>query len=176
MIRVSAEVKGIRELQAKLQAMVAKAAGDRDAAVAVGFSAAYAMAVHENTTMAWKGLSRDPRVRRIEAGGDPAKARPRPRKVEPKGRYWDPQDRAKSHYLSDPAMELRNSGEFLRIMVEAMRGGKTLAQALLLCGLRLMRESQQQVPVDTGVLKASAFVRLEVGGMSGGNANAAEGG
>lgn len=163
-MKFSAEVRGAKELQAKLQALVAKAAGDRDASVVVGYSAGYAIYVHENSAMAWKGLSRDPRVRRIEAGGDPAKARPRPRKVEPKGRYWDPQDKTRPRFLTDTAMELRNSGEFLRIMVEAMRAGKTLAQALLLAGLRLQRESQERVPVDTGNLKASAFTRLEAVG------------
>ena len=41
--------------------------------------------------------------------------------------------------------------------------GHVLAQALLAAGLRLQRESQMLVPIDTGNLRASAFTRLEQG-------------
>ena len=44
---------------------------------------------------------------------------------------------------------------------DALAHGQTTAQALLQAGLRLQRESQLLVPVDTGALKASAFTRLE---------------
>lgn len=37
--------------------------------------------------------------------------------------------------------------------------GGTLPQGLMVAGLRLQRESQQEVPVDTGALKGSAFTR-----------------
>jgi CRISPR/Cas system-associated exonuclease Cas4 (RecB family) len=40
-------------------------------------------------------------------------------------------------------------------------GGATLAQGLMLAGLRLQRESQLLCPVDTGHLRSSAFTRLE---------------
>ncbi len=64
-------------------------------------------------------------------------------------------------FLEQPARALSNDGTFAEIIKKALKSGKTLAKALLLCGLRLQRESQQLVPVDTGALKASAFTRLE---------------
>lgn len=65
----------------------------------------------------------------------------------------------KAKYLTDP---LRRLGKVLKgIVAEALARGKTLAQGLLLAGLRLQRESQMEVPVDTGALKSSAFTRLE---------------
>lgn len=62
-------------------------------------------------------------------------------------------------FLEQPFRSM--SGELKGIVFEALRKGKTMAQALLLAGLRLQRESQKLVPVDTGALKNSAFTRLE---------------
>lgn len=155
----------LRKFEGWLQGQLARV-GEGNPEVAVGFTAAYALYVHEDMEMAWKGLSRDPRIRRIEQGGDPAKARPRPRRKEPKGRFWDPQDRAGPKFLEGPLRELRD--ELRRIIAEALAAGRTPAQALLAAGLRLQREAQRRVPVDTGNLKASAFTRLEFGQAEGG--------
>ena len=65
----------------------------------------------------------------------------------------------KARYLIDPARRL--SKELGRIIREAMSRGATLAQGILTACLRLQRESQKEVPVDTGALKGSAFTRLE---------------
>lgn len=62
-------------------------------------------------------------------------------------------------FLEQPAREL--APELARIVVTAMRRGVSLAQSLLLAGLRLQRESQQRCPVDTGALRASAATRLD---------------
>lgn len=62
-------------------------------------------------------------------------------------------------YLIQPARQFE--AELGRIAVKAVRNGATIAQALILAGLRLQRESQLLVPVDTGALKASAFTKLE---------------
>ena len=148
-------------------AKVAKYEQGQNPEVLVGFSAAYALYVHEDIEMAWKGLSRDPRIRRIEQGGDPAKARPRPRRKEPKGRFWDPQDKGQAKFLEGPLRELRD--ELRRIIATAMQAGKTPAQALLLAGLRLQREAQKRVPVDSGNLKSSAYTRLSFGDAVGAN-------
>lgn len=43
--------------------------------------------------------------------------------------------------------------------------GDSLRPALLRAGLRLQRESQKMVPVNFGVLKASAYTRAEGKGM-----------
>jgi len=61
-------------------------------------------------------------------------------------------------YLEQPFRQGAN--ELGRMIKEAVAKGASLGQALLLAGLRLQRESQQLVPVDTGALKASAFTRL----------------
>lgn len=72
-----------------------------------------------------------------------------------------PPTRAK--YLEEPARLLYNMGIFTQIVRTAVRAGRTLLQGLLLAGLRLQRESQKIVPVDTAALKNSAFTRVEPG-------------
>lgn len=47
------------------------------------------------------------------------------------------------------------------LVIATLRAGKTLAQALLVAALRLQRESQLLVPVDTSTLKNSATTTLE---------------
>jgi len=64
-------------------------------------------------------------------------------------------------FLEQPARELSQGGVLSRIVVEVMRQGKTMMQGLLLAGLRIQREAQRLVPVDTGALKNSAFTRVE---------------
>lgn len=54
-----------------------------------------------------------------------------------------------------------NRVKYSRIVNDAVQKGRTLAEALLLAGLALQRDSQLLVPVDTGNLKNSAFTRLE---------------
>lgn len=62
-------------------------------------------------------------------------------------------------YLETPARQM--SKELKGIVVEVMAKGKSLLKGLLVAGLRLQRESQQLVPVDTSALKASAFTAIE---------------
>lgn len=64
-----------------------------------------------------------------------------------------------AQYLRQPARTLER--DLATIAVRAVRNGATIAQALLIAGLRLQRESQLLVPVDTSALKASAFTKLE---------------
>jgi CRISPR/Cas system-associated exonuclease Cas4 (RecB family) len=65
----------------------------------------------------------------------------------------------KAKYLSDPAR--LNQARYAEIVEKAMRQGKTMSQSLLLAGLALQRDSQSEVPVDTGALRGSAFTRLD---------------
>jgi len=65
----------------------------------------------------------------------------------------------KAKYLEQPARELKT--ELGRIAGKAMENGASMSDGLLLAGLRLQRESQELVPVDTGNLKNSAFTRKE---------------
>jgi hypothetical protein len=62
-------------------------------------------------------------------------------------------------FLEQPARTFAR--EIGRVIAEAVARGATLAQGLLLGGLRLQREAQQLCPVDTGALRASAFTRQE---------------
>jgi hypothetical protein len=132
-----AEIQKLQSLVSKLRARAAQARKDSDANIVVGFTAAAALYVHENTEEKLKG---DPRPSGL-------------------GVYWGPHGQSK--FLEGPARQMNNDGTFSRIVVTAMRAGKTLAQALLLCGLRLERESQERVPVEYGNLRASAFTRVE---------------
>lgn len=63
-------------------------------------------------------------------------------------------------FLEQPARTLSSDGTLARIVLQAKQSGKTMAQGLLLAGLRLQRDSQALCPVLTGNLRASAFTRL----------------
>lgn len=115
------------------------ASAGKGTSVVVGFTAAYALAVHENLEMAGAGLPR-------RSGH---------------GFYWDPQGQAGPKFLENPARELSNNGELSRILTSVVRQNKNIMQGLIACGLRIQREAQLRVPVDTGNLKASAFTRVE---------------
>lgn len=65
-------------------------------------------------------------------------------------------------FLEQPARAM--SAQLSETVVGALRSGKTMAQALLLAGLKLQAASQRLCPVDTGNLRASAFTRLDEGG------------
>lgn len=113
----------------------------RGESVVVGYTAAYALYVHENIEMKWRG---------------------RPRRKPHKGAYWDPPGRGQAKFLEQPARELNNSGELSRVIVKAMRSREvTLQEANYLAAMRIQRESQRVVPVDTGNLKQSAFTKKE---------------
>lgn len=128
------KISGVQKVIGKLQAR-AKAAGRSNVTVAVGFAASYALFVHEKVGMKLAGQPRS----------------------SGRGFYWDPQGQAQAKFLEEPARTLQP--EFRRILKMNMARGVTLSQALLIIGLRLQREAQLKVPVDTGMLKASAFTR-----------------
>jgi hypothetical protein len=118
-----AKVEGLDKLVAKLRDKAAKSIKDDNCSVTVGYSAGYALFVHEN----------------LEAKHPVGQAK----------------------YLEQPARQLQ--GVMANIVAEAMKRKMTLAQGLVLAGMRLQRESMQICPVDTGNLRASAFTRLEQG-------------
>jgi len=66
-------------------------------------------------------------------------------------------DVGKWKYLSDPARRLTNDGTIKNLIVDALKRGAKLGPAMIRAGMRIQRESQQEVPVDTSALKASAF-------------------
>lgn len=121
------KIQNLKSLRDKLRARAAKAKKDLDGAVLVGYTAQYAIYVHEN----------------VEAKHEVGQAK----------------------FLEQPARELRPV--LMKIVIEAVKAGRTILQGLLLAGLRLQRESQKLCPVDTGNLKNSAFTRIEGGNGSG---------
>ncbi len=133
-------IQNLDKLVSKFRALSAKSIKDTDFSVVVGFTARYAVYVHENTEMVLEG---------------------QPRRPPATGVYWGPNGQAK--FLEQPARELSNDGTLGRIVAQAVKAKKTLAQGVLLAGLRLQRESQKLVPVVTGNLRRSAFTRLERG-------------
>lgn len=131
-------VSGHKALKQKLRSMAARQQKQSDAVVKVGYEANYAVYVHENLEMKWKGL---------------------PRHKPHKGKYWDPQGRGQSKFLEQPAREYADRiGAVVR---ESYKKSKNFMFALLQGGFLLQRESMKLVPVDTGNLKASAFTRKE---------------
>lgn len=127
--------EGLKKLTAQLSALKHAIGGKSE--VVVGYTASYAMFVHENKEMKLKGKSR--------TGG--------------KGKYWDPQGRAQAKFLEEPARTMMP--ELGRVIAEVTKKTGDLDKGLLAAGLRLQRASQLLVPVDTGNLKASAFTRVE---------------
>jgi hypothetical protein len=128
-------VRNAERLVAKLRDRAAKARRESAGSVVVGYTAQYAIFIHENMEQRRKGEPRS----------------------SGRGVYWGPNGQPK--FLEGPAREL--SPILGNIVATAVAAGKTLIQGLLLAGLRLQRESQQRVPVDTGFLRASAFTRIE---------------
>lgn len=125
--------------------------------VIVGYTAAYALYVHENVGMKLKGLPRG-------GGGGRDKKTGRFKKgTGRKGRYWDPQGRGQNKFLEQPFRELHDELYDTIFQVTKSLGmakGHGLDKGLMVAGMRLQRESQELVPVDTGNLKSSAFTRL----------------
>lgn len=67
-------------------------------------------------------------------------------------------DVGQAKFLEQPFRE--NRDEYVGIMTKAVLKGADLEKAALMAGLKLQRDSQLLVPVDTGALKSSAFTRL----------------
>lgn len=130
-----ARIEGLEQLVDGMRSKAAAVFKEADASVLVGYTAAYAIYVHEN---------REPK----HAG------EPRPSGL---GVYWGPSGRP--GFLLDVFREMK--AEIASIVKRAVRAGQAIIQALLLGGLRLQRESMLNVPVEYGNLRASAFTRLE---------------
>lgn len=65
-------------------------------------------------------------------------------------------------FLEQPARQLRSDGTFDKLIRAELGRGRTVMQALLVCGLKLQREAQLLTPVATGLLKNSATTTLEL--------------
>ncbi len=132
-----ARVEGVERVAKSLQKRAERIGGESRVSVIVGYTAAYALYVHENIEMKGQG---------------------KPRRSG-RGNYWDPAGRGQAKFLEEPAR--KHARTLAEIVRTALVRGATMLQALFLAGLRLQRESQLLVPVDTGNLKGSAFTREE---------------
>ena len=128
-IKASLESK---QLQSQLIGL-SKKAGKSIIGVTVGYTANYAVHVHENAKM--------------EARRRLSSKRKNPR--------------AQWKFLEQPARELQS--DMTKIVRASMKKIPDMEIALGAAGLLLQRESQLLVPVDTGNLKGSAFTRLDDG-------------
>jgi hypothetical protein len=138
-----AVVNGIPQIKAALARIFKRCGGGKVPNIVVGYTAAYALHVHENVEMKLKGEPRKSRGK-----GKPGR-----------GKYWDPQGRAQAKFLEQPAREM---GKKLGTLVgEKMKKGGTLEKALFAAGTILQGASQRLVPVDSGNLKGSAFTAIE---------------
>lgn len=151
-----AKIEGLQKVVDALRARAAKARQDDRVSVAVGYTAAYALWIHERREMRWRGFPRDRSVRR-GTGENSAIAFTGYSASERKGVFWGPHGRA--GYLLDVAREMNH--QLGAMVVTALQKKKTMAQALVTAGLALQRESQKNVPVEFGFLRASAFTALE---------------
>ena len=122
------QIVGVDQVLKNLSRKQREALEANNAEARVGYTANYAVFVHENLDI------KHPMHGSRDCGG-------------------------KAKFLEDPARELNNSGELGSIISRAIKGGAKLQQALYLAALRIQRESQLQVPVDTGNLRGSAFTR-----------------
>lgn len=114
------ETVGMERLKAALTARKLTARRDSNLRLEVGFSAEYAIYVHEDLTA------------------------------------FHPVGQAK--YLEQPLRQ--NRPVYAKIVRDEMRRGRSLRQAMRTAGFALLRDAKELVPVDTGFLKSSGFVRV----------------
>lgn len=138
------KIEGVNRVIRSLRRLAANSRRLDGGNVIVGYTAEYALRVHE--------------MRMVNPG---KKRRPQYPGHKPKGKYWDPQGRAQPKFLEEPLREMESRGEIRNIVADAYKKTRSLIKGLKLAGLRVQRESQKRVPVDTGDLKASAFTREE---------------
>lgn len=127
------KIEGINKVHAMLERRRVAA---ETKSVLVGYTANYALHVHENMEAKTLGQSI-----------------PRPSGL---GVFWGPSQYGPK-FLEGPAREFR--GEIVTIIKNAWARGIPLLQCLLLGGLKLQRESMLRVPVEYGNLRASAFTK-----------------
>lgn len=130
-----AKLEGLNKVLSAIMKRVDKYTGD--VSVAVGYTAYYALYVHENLDPVTMGMSI-----------------PRPSGL---GVYWGPNGQPK--FLEEPFRN--NKDVYAGIVRRALLDGQSLKMALLLAGLQLQRDSMELVPVEYGNLRASAFTRVE---------------
>jgi hypothetical protein len=62
-------------------------------------------------------------------------------------------------YLETPLRQ--NRPVYAKVVADEMKRGRSLRQALRSAGFAILRDAKELVPVDTGELKQSGFVKVE---------------
>lgn len=132
-----ANVTNIKAVIKALKGVGKKYGDESKPSVVVGYNAKYAIYVHENIEMKWKGKKRRSGL----------------------GVYWGPTGQAK--FLEQPFRELGT--KLGRMIPIALKNGATLLEALYMAGLGLQASSQKLVPYEYGDLFKSAFTEKETG-------------
>jgi hypothetical protein len=160
------KIENIKNLESKLTMLAARYGKPEELAgmpsVVVGYTAKYALTVHEDLTKLHgeaynaayvntymkKGKVKHSWTSLAKAMGYHLLHKARPKKKNEQAQYLITPVRQFKQVLAD-------------IIVEAMSRGVSLVQSMFLAGLRLQRESQLIVPVETGHLRATAFTAVE---------------
>lgn len=119
-IKGSVKIEGMAKFLSAIDDKIAEVGKDAKPAVAVGYSADYAIFVHEDL------------------------------------KAYHPNGQAK--FLENAIKE--NETELARFLEERIQKGDTLSKALFYLGDKLGRKSDAKVPVDTGFLKKSRYVKV----------------
>jgi hypothetical protein len=139
------KIEKLESLVAKLRAMAKKSKVTDNVSWVVGYSTNYALFVHEDLEKRHGSVYNEYYAAEIDAG-----------LMHSRG------EGQQAKFLEQPARRLNNDGEFSRILKEGKKRGLNLDQCLMMCALRLQRESMELVPVDTGILRASAFAEKRI--------------
>lgn len=130
-----ATVKGLPGVLAGLRKITSRY--KTDARIDVGFTAPYAIFIHEFS---------NPKT--LGAGV------PRPSGI---GEYWGPPQFGPK-YLESTLREF--GGEARRIIREAVKGGKTVAQGMFYAAQMILRIAKSRVPVEHGELRDSGVAKV----------------
>ena len=160
------KIDGAAAVQKKLDWLQRQSRRHNNVGVIVGYSASYALYVHENREIHPPGMilagkprggkssGRNKATGRFTAGS----------KSKRKGYFWDPQGRAQPKFLEQPFRTLRStliSNVYTITKSLGISRGNGLDKGLYTAGLLLQRVSQELVPVEHVIgLKASAFTHL----------------
>ena len=144
----------VDRLLKKLQALEIRSKQLHDGSVIVGYSAAYAIYVHEDMSKTHGAAYNTKYASEIKEGLT------KTGKVKKgwKGKT-DRGSNQQAKFLEQPAREMGGpGGELAQIVTEQVVQGVPMQKALLVAGEALLRESMMIVPVETGNLKGSGFV------------------
>lgn len=133
--------------------------GAKNAAVTVGYKGEYALPLHENVEMKWRGLPRDRSARAQGANVNDRIVYTGYKPNKKLGLFWGPSGQAK--FLEQPARQYKDDMAAIARKVLRQKGA-TMVQALTMAGMFLQRKSMELVPRDTSALYSSAFTEVDM--------------